>query len=63
MACLTCSHTMQCLGEVNNVRRFWCSRCGTLKDETLSVRDEDCSLVIVHESWEVPGWGMASGSG
>ena len=55
MPCVTCNHTMQCLGEDKGVRRFWCSRCGTLKDEVPSRRDQDHGLPI-HESWETPRW-------
>lgn len=55
MACLVCDHTMQCLGEDKGIKRFWCSRCGTLKDEVPSRRDEDYGLPS-YESWESPRW-------
>lgn len=32
MPCPTCDHTMQNIG-VEHERIFWCSRCGTLKNE------------------------------
>ena len=48
MACRTCDHTMQGLGEVTGgIGYFWCPRCGTLKSE---YRDEDES----REEWESP---------
>lgn len=33
MACPTCDHTMQGIGEINkgDCRVFWCPRCGTLR--------------------------------
>ena len=33
MPCETCGHTMQRLGGQENLRQFWCQRCGTLKTE------------------------------
>ena len=34
MACPVCDHTMQNLG-VPGERKFWCPRCGTLKEEIM----------------------------
>lgn len=37
MGCSTCGHTMQGLGD----GRFWCPRCGTLKESGGASPDED----------------------
>ena len=55
MACVVCDHTMQCLGEDKGLRRFWCPRCGTLKEQALSRRDQDYGMPM-DEFWESPRW-------
>jgi len=50
MACPTCDYTLQHVVS-SNVRKFyWCSRCGTLKEENLIFKDDD----ELREGYEVP---------
>lgn len=45
MACPICDHTMQYVGGVTGPYRYWCPRCGTIKDK-----------VGDRETFEAPMW-------
>jgi hypothetical protein len=48
MACPTCGHTMQTLYHDRTLTRWWCQRCGTIKNRLIA------SDGIADEAAEVP---------
>lgn len=49
MACPTCDHTMQCIGQWDSAVKncvFWCPRCGTLKADWLLSKDDTVPKLV-----------------
>lgn len=52
MACPVCDHTMQTIIADPVVRRWWCSRCGTIKNQ-ITHKDKDESGATIERIEEV----------